>query len=187
MLLFIDNLDSFSYLLVDYFKQLDTEVVLHHSTNTTIEALESYQPQSIVIGPGPGHPTDYPFFTDLFDRWLGKIPILGICLGHQALASYFGAKVVKAQNPFHGKASLIHHNAQNIFTDIPSPFSIARYHSLVVDSLSLPGDLSIDATTDSGEIMALSIPSKKAYGFQFHPESVMTKKGLQLLHNFLNI
>lgn len=185
MLLLIDNYDSFTYNLVHYFQYLRQEVQVHHHDELTIDAIERLNPRYLVISPGPKGPEDAGISLAAIQHFYARLPILGICLGHQCLAHSFGGSIIPAKEIVHGKTSLIDHQQQGLFHNIPTPFAATRYHSLMVDPLTLPKEFRIDAwTTDT--IMAISHREYPVYGLQFHPEAVLTEHGLQLLDNFLH-
>lgn len=186
MLLFIDNFDSFTYNLVQYFQVLGVETCVVRNTLTVAECLER-SPRYIVIGPGPGTPAQAGISKELIQACAGQIPILGVCLGHQAIAEVFGGEVVRAQVPMHGKVSPILHTSQGIFQGVPSPFSVTRYHSLIVKKDSFPSCLEVTAQTSEGEIMGLRHRTASIESVQFHPESILTEHGFSILRNFLDI
>ncbi|GAA5186564.1 aminodeoxychorismate/anthranilate synthase component II [Ferrimonas gelatinilytica] len=189
MLLMLDNYDSFTYNLVQYFQQLGQEVVVRRNDETSLEEIATLNPDHIVISPGPKSPDQAGLSLAVIQRFAGQVPILGVCLGHQSLAQHFGAKVVRAERVMHGKTSAIEHLGQGVFAGLPNPLTVTRYHSLVVDPASLPEELIVTAWTysDSGalEIMGLKHRHLPIEGVQFHPESVLTEQGLALLANFL--
>lgn len=185
VLLLIDNFDSFTYNLVQCFRTLGTEVVVVRGKMTNAEECLAFRPSHIVIGPGPGSPNDAPLSLQLIRETAEKIPLLGVCLGHQALAEVWGGKVVRAKVPMHGKTSAIAHNQKGIFEALPQYFTATRYHSLVVEEVSLPSVLEITARSEQGEIMALQHRYFPHFGVQFHPESILTTHGVALLKNFL--
>jgi len=185
--LIIDNYDSFTYNLVQAFEALGAEVRVHlHDALTAKEALAS-SPTHVVISPGPGRPENAGISMQVIAASLGKLPLLGVCLGHQALAQALGGRVVSATRVVHGKSSPVTHDGRTIFEGLPNPFDAGRYHSLAVAREGLPGDLAISATTADGEIMGLRHRSGLAEGVQFHPESILTRDGTRLLANFLCI
>lgn len=187
MILVIDNYDSFTYNLVQYLGQLHKDLKIFRNDKITIKKIQQQNPDKIVISPGPGRPEDAGISCELIDKFKGKIPILGVCLGHQAIGYVFGGRVVGAKKIMHGKTSMIYHNKKTIFKNIASPFEATRYHSLVVEKKSLPDILEVTAwTKDDKEIMGLKHKEYPIWGVQFHPESILTKVGLQLLRNFLN-
>lgn len=187
MLALIDNYDSFTYNLVQYFGEFGAEIQVFRNDRVTLEELIALNPSHLVISPGPGDPLkDGGISPQAMRYFSGRIPVLGVCLGHQCLASIYGGRVDRAPRLMHGKTSLVNHNGQGIFIGIPSPFEAMRYHSLVVYA-PIPSELEITATTPEGEIMGLKHKDYPTYGVQFHPESILTEYGKQLLQNFLNL
>ncbi|HUY14417.1 MAG TPA: aminodeoxychorismate/anthranilate synthase component II [Terriglobia bacterium] len=187
MILIIDNYDSFTYNLVQYLGELGAAVEVWRNDQTTPDEIERMAPERIVISPGPKTPSDAGICLDVIERFSGKIPILGVCLGHQAIGQAFGGRVVRAPQIMHGKTSPITHDGKTVFAGLPNPFSATRYHSLIVERSSLPPCLEVSATTPDGVIMGLRHKQWKVEGVQFHPESVLTEDGKELLHNFLNL
>ncbi len=187
MLLIIDNYDSFTYNLVQYLGELKAEVVVRRNDQTSIEEIGRARPERIVISPGPKTPDDAGICLEVIRRFSGTIPILGVCLGHQAIGQAFGGEVVRAPVVMHGKTSPITHDGKTIFSGLANPFPATRYHSLIVDRSSLPQCLEISATTPDGLIMGLRHKEMRVEGVQFHPESVLTEAGKQLLANFLSL
>ena len=186
MLLVIDNYDSFTYNLVQYLGELGETVEVRRNNRVTIDEIEnSLRPERIVISPGPGTPDDAGISLDVIAHFSGKIPLLGVCLGHQAIGQAFGGKVIRAPELMHGKASIVSHDGQTIFAGISDPFLAGRYHSLIVEKESLPDSLEISARTADDIIMGLRHRELKVEGVQFHPESILTSEGKQLLANFL--
>ncbi len=185
MILFIDNYDSFTYNLVQYFQSLDQEVVVYYHDKIDIDQIRTLSPQSLVISPGPKTPNDAGISLEAIHAFHQEIPILGICLGHQCLAQAFGGKIIQAPEIIHGKTSVIRHNEQRLFRNIPNLFNGIRYHSLAVDVETLPSCFSIDAWADD-TIMAISHRKYPLFGLQFHPEAILSQFGLQILENFLN-
>ena len=183
--LVIDNYDSFVYNLVQYLGELGADPIVHRADQITIDEVEALGPDAILISPGPGRPEDAGLSNEIIERFAGVCPILGVCLGHQAIGQVFGGDVVRADRVMHGKTSLIHHQDDGVFTGLPDPFEATRYHSLVVDRETLPAVLEITAETDDGTIMGLRHREHAIEGVQFHPESVLTASGHQLLANFL--
>jgi len=183
--LVIDNYDSFVYNLVQYLGELGADPIVHRADQITIDEVEALAPDAILISPGPGRPEDAGLSNAIIERFAGVCPILGVCLGHQAIGQVFGGDVVRADCVMHGKTSLIHHHDDGVFTGLPEPFEATRYHSLVVDRETLPAVLEITAETDDGTIMGLRHREHAIEGVQFHPESVLTASGHQLLANFL--
>jgi len=187
MLLMLDNYDSFTYNLVQYFGELGEEVRTHRNDQITIEEIEALNPDRICVSPGPCSPAEAGISLDVIRHFAGKLPILGVCLGHQAIGAAFGGQVVRARELMHGKVSEITHRGTDVFTDLPSPFTVTRYHSLAVARDSLPDCLEITAETAGGEMMGLRHSSLPIYGVQFHPESVLSEHGHALLKNFLKL
>ncbi len=186
MILVIDNYDSFTYNLVQYLGELGVEVRVFRNDQVTLEELESLHPTHIIISPGPGTPQDAGISNDVIRHFHGRVPILGVCLGHQCIGEVFGGKVVRAPRLMHGKTSPVYHNGQDIFYGLPSPFQATRYHSLIVQE-PLPDELEVTAFTAEGEVMALRHREAPTFGVQFHPESILTEGGKRLLKNFLDI
>jgi para-aminobenzoate synthetase component 2 len=188
VLLVIDNYDSFTYNLVQYLGELGETVEVRRNDRVTLDEIEnSLRPERIVISPGPGTPDDAGITLDVVARFAGKIPLLGVCLGHQAIGQAFGGKVVRAPELMHGKASEVHHDGKTIFAGIDDGFLAGRYHSLIVERESLPSSLEISANTADDIIMGLRHRELKVEGVQFHPESILTSDGKQLLANFLKL
>ncbi len=187
MILIIDNYDSFTYNLVQYLGELGAEPIAARNDEITIEDIENLAPQQIVISPGPGTPDSAGITLETIQTFAGKIPILGVCLGHQAIGQAFGGKVVRAPYLMHGKTSEICHDGQTLFEGLPYRFTATRYHSLIVDRDTVPPVLEISATTPDGLIMGLRHKEFICEGVQFHPESIMTPVGKQLLSNFLKL
>ena len=188
MLLVIDNYDSFTYNLVQYLGELGAEMEVRRNDEVTLEEIENeIKPERILISPGPGTPDDAGISLKVLEAFGDKLPILGVCLGHQAIGQIFGGKVIRAPEPVHGKPVEIQHDGKTIFADLENNFEAARYHSLIVESESLPDCLEISATSPDGLIMALRHKTYKIEGVQFHPESILTSQGKKLLQNFLNL
>jgi len=187
MLIMIDNYDSFTYNLVQYLRMLGTEIIIFRNDEITISDLEKLKPEGIVISPGPGRPSAAGLSLDIIKFFSGKIPILGVCLGHQSIAQAFGGKIISAKQIMHGKTSMINSDSKNLFTGINKPFQAMRYHSLAVEEKNLPDCLEITARTDDNEIMGLRHKEFIIEGIQFHPESIMTPLGKRLLRNFLKL
>ncbi len=183
MILMIDNYDSFTYNLVQYLSELD-EVVTVRNDRITLEEIERLGPSHIVISPGPGTPAESGISKDVIRTFLGRIPILGVCLGHQTIGELFGAEVIRAEIPFHGKVSEVHHDGGGLFLGLPQPFRATRYHSLIVDEATLPEELEVTARTADGTVMAMEHRDQPLFGVQFHPESILTEGGMELLKNF---
>jgi len=186
MILIIDNYDSFTYNLVQYLGQLHNNLKVFRNDKISVARIKRLNPDKIVISPGPGRPEDAGISCELIDKLKGRVPILGVCLGHQAIGYVFGGKIIQAKNIMHGKTSMIYHNKKTIFKNIPSPFEATRYHSLLVERKTLPDELEITAWTKDKEIMGLKHKEYPIWGVQFHPESILTKLGLRILSNFLN-
>lgn len=182
----LDNYDSFTYNLVQYFGELGADVHTHRNDQITIEEIEAMQPDRICISPGPCTPAEAGISVDVIKHFAGKVPILGVCLGHQAIGAAYGGDVVRAREIMHGKVSSITHRGTDVFAGLPSPFTVTRYHSLAVARDTLPDCLEVTAETDDGEIMGLRHKTLPVYGVQFHPESVLSEHGHALLKNFLN-
>lgn len=185
MLLMIDNYDSFTYNLVQYFGELGEEVQVYRNDKITIEEMEALRPRMVVISPGPCTPKEAGVSVEAIRHFSGRLPLLGVCLGHQSLAAAFGGEIIRAERLMHGKTSMIHHDGKTIFQNLPNPFEATRYHSLLVNPASLPRCFEISARTTEGEIMGLRHKSLGAEGVQFHPESILTTAGKELLRNFV--
>jgi len=185
MLVMIDNYDSFTYNLVQYFGQLGVEAAVYRNDQIDLEGLEKLNPTRLVISPGPCSPNEAGISLAAIRHFAGRIPILGVCLGHQAIGAAFGGEVIRAPRLMHGKTSLIYHDGKDIFQGIPSPFEATRYHSLIVNRDNLPDCLQVSAQTAVGEIMGLRHKQFAIYGVQFHPESILTMEGINILRNFL--
>lgn len=191
MLLMIDNYDSFTYNLVQYFGELGADVVVHRNDQITLDEIEKLNPAYLVISPGPCTPNEAGISMDAIKHFAGKLPILGVCLGHQSIGQVFGGKIIHAKQIMHGKTSMMHHKDTGVFTGIENPFEATRYHSLVIEKESIPECLEITAWTedDNGnmdEIMGVRHKEYAIQGMQFHPESILTNAGHQLLKNFLD-
>lgn len=191
MVFVLDNYDSFTYNLVQYLGEMGAEVVVRRNNQVTVTEIEEMNPERILVSPGPCTPQEAGISIDLIRHFAGKIPILGVCLGHQALGEAFGGKVVRAKTLMHGKTSLVEHDGKTIFRSLPSPMTATRYHSLVVSESDLPKELEISASTTekdgSRTIMGLRHRKFPVEGVQFHPESVLTGEGKKLIRNFLNL
>ena len=187
MLLMIDNYDSFTYNLVQYFYQLGQQVEVIRNDKISIEEIEKLQPEFLVISPGPCTPNEAGISVEAIKYFQGSIPILGVCLGHQCMGSAFGAEVIRSKELMHGKLSKIQHDGTGIFKEMPIDFMAARYHSLVIEPETLISDFDVNARTEDGTIMAIQHNSLPLVGLQFHPESIATDSGIQLLDNFLNM
>jgi anthranilate synthase/aminodeoxychorismate synthase-like glutamine amidotransferase len=185
MLLVLDNYDSFTYNLVQYLGELGAALAVHRNDAVTVDDVEALAPAAIVISPGPGAPADAGVSPGVIRRFAGRRPILGVCLGHQAIGEAFGGRVVRAPRPIHGKTSWVHHDGRGLFAGLPGPFEATRYHSLVVERESVPDCLEVSAWTDDGLVMGLRHRSAPVDGVQFHPESILTSAGKALLANFV--
>jgi len=185
VILLLDNYDSFTYNLAQYLGELGCQVEVHRNDRVSVGQIAQRKPERIVISPGPCTPQQAGISVELIQTLAGKFPILGVCLGHQAIGAAYGGKIVRAPKLFHGKTSQIRHNGKGVFADLANPFTATRYHSLIVEKKSLPRELEITAETDDGVIMGLQHRRYKLAGVQFHPESVLTESGKQLLQNFL--
>ena len=186
MLLMIDNYDSFTYNLVQYLSEIGQEVKVYRNDRITIEEVNKLNPKYIVISPGPCTPNEAGISLELINSFKGKVPILGVCLGHQSIGQAFGGKIIHAQTIMHGKTSQIFHENTGVFNGIKSPFTATRYHSLVIDKKSLPDCFDITAWTDDNEIMGIKHKDLPIEGVQFHPESILSEYGHDLLKNFLD-
>jgi anthranilate synthase component 2 len=185
MLLMLDNYDSFTYNLVQYLGELGQEVKVYRNDEITVDAVEKLEPSHIVISPGPCTPNEAGISVPLIKALAGKVPILGVCLGHQAIGQAFGGKIVHAKQVMHGKTSPIRHDSRGVFRGLPGGYTATRYHSLVIEKASLPAELEVSAWTDDGEIMGVRHRKLAVEGVQFHPESILTEHGHALLKNFL--
>jgi len=185
MLLMIDNYDSFTYNLVQYFAELGADVAVFRNDEITLEQITALKPQHIVVSPGPCTPTEAGISVAAIQHFAGKVPLLGVCLGHQSIGQAFGGKIIHAKQLMHGKTSPILHNNTSVFRGLPSPFTATRYHSLVIERETLPDCLEITAWTDDGEIMGVRHKTLPVHGVQFHPESILTEHGHAMLKNFL--
>ena len=182
----IDNYDSFTYNLVQYLGELGADLVVHRNDKITLDQIEALAPEKIVISPGPCTPREAGISCDLIRHFAGRVPLLGVCLGHQCIGDVFGGDVVRAGRLMHGKTSMIHHNGEQIFDNLENPFEATRYHSLIVKKETLPDCFELTAWTDQDEIMGLRHKDYPIWGVQFHPESILTVEGKKLLNNFLN-
>jgi anthranilate synthase component 2 len=187
MIVVIDNYDSFTYNLVQYFGELGAELRVVRNDEVTVDEIVKMKPAKLVVSPGPCTPTEAGISCEAIARLGPAIPTLGVCLGHQSIGQVYGGKVIRAGRLMHGKTSMIRHNGKGVFKNIPNPFEAIRYHSLLVERASLPPELEITADTDEGEIMGLRHKSHPVYGVQFHPESILTQNGKQILKNFLEL
>lgn len=187
MLLMIDNYDSFTYNLVQYLGELGEDVRVHRNDKITVDEIEALKPNRIVISPGPCTPKEAGVSVETIRRFGGRLPVLGVCLGHQSLAVAFGGEVIRAPRLMHGKTSMIKHDGRTIFANLPNPFEATRYHSLIVNRQNLPDCFEISAETAEGEIMGMRHRTLGIEGVQFHPESILTTSGKDLLRNFLKL
>ena len=186
MLLMIDNYDSFTWNLVQYLGELGADVHVHRNDAVTLDQVEAWQPAKIVVSPGPCTPNEAGISVPLIRQFAGRVPILGVCLGHQSIGQAFGGKIVRAQHVMHGKLSPIAHDGSGVFEGLPSPFMATRYHSLAIEPSSLPDELEVTARSDDGEIMGVRHRELAVEGVQFHPEALLTEHGHKMLQNFLN-
>ena len=186
MLLVIDNYDSFTYNLVQYLGEMDVEMEIHRNDQITLEAIDAKQPERILISPGPCSPREAGLSNEIIKAYAGKRPLLGVCLGHQCIGHSFGAEVVVNYRLMHGKISPVLHDGKDLFKGVPSPVNATRYHSLVIKRESMPDCLEVTAQTEEGEIMGIRHKDLPVWGVQFHPESVMTPSGLDMMVHFLN-
>ena len=186
MILMIDNYDSFVFNLVQYLNELDREVKVVRNDEISLEEIEKMDLSMIVISPGPCTPSDAGISEKIVEHFKGKLPILGICLGHQTIGQVFGGKIIRGDIPIHGKVSPINHNGKGVFKGLNNPLNVTRYHSLIIDRDSVPNDLEITAETEKGEIMGIRHKKYLIEGVQFHPEAILTEQGRELLQNFLN-
>jgi para-aminobenzoate synthetase component II len=186
VILLIDNYDSFVFNLSRYLEELGQEVIVARNNKITIAEINTLQPSHIIISPGPCSPKESGLSIEIVREFFGKIPILGVCLGHQVIGHVFGGDIIKAKKPMHGKSCLIHHEKKGVFSNIESPLRVGRYHSLIVCEKHLSKELNITSRSPEGEIMSFSSEKLKLVGFQFHPESILTESGHGLLNNFIN-
>ena len=187
MLLMIDNYDSFTFNIVQYFGQLGENVQVHRNDRITLSEIEAMNPERIVVSPGPCSPEQAGISVSAIKYFAGKIPILGVCLGHQSIGAAFGGNVVRSASLMHGKTSPILHDGKELFAGLPNPFQATRYHSLIVDRPTLPDCLEVTAWVENGEIMGIQHKELPIWGVQFHPESILTEGGMELLSNFLKV
>lgn len=187
MFIMIDNYDSFVYNLVRYFQELEEDVYTVRNDKITIKEIEELKPEGIIISPGPKSPLESGICLEILEHFKGKIPILGICLGHQCIGHFFGGSVVKGKEPIHGKLSSVTHDNKGIFKGIPNPFTVTRYHSLIVEKDNISKDLEISAVTSDGVVMGVRHKKYLIEGVQFHPEAELTEHGHQLLKNFIDL
>lgn len=186
MVLLIDNYDSFTYNIFQEISELGARVLVYRNDRITLKKIARLAPERLIISPGPGRPENAGISVASIKEFAGKIPILGVCLGHQAIGYAYGGKIVQAKQLMHGKTSLVYHNGKDIFQGLPNPFEATRYHSLVVERKTLPKVLEVTAWTKDGEVMGLKHKGLAVFGVQFHPESVLTAEGMNLLRRFLN-
>ncbi|WP_044736568.1 aminodeoxychorismate/anthranilate synthase component II [Geobacillus kaustophilus] len=186
MIVMIDNYDSFTYNLVQYLGVLGEELIVKRNDKITVAEIERLRPDFIMISPGPCTPNEAGVSLEVIDRFAGQIPIFGVCLGHQAIAQAFGGRVVRAPRLMHGKTSSVYHDGETIFRGVPNPFTATRYHSLIVEKETLPDCFVVSAWTEEDEVMAIRHKTLPVEGVQFHPESIMTSHGMQLLKNFID-
>ena len=187
MLLMIDNYDSFTYNLVQYLGELGEDIRVYRNDRITIDEIEQLNPERIVISPGPCTPNEAGISIDVVKHFAGRVPVLGVCLGHQSVGAAYGAKIIPAPRLMHGKTSMIHHDGKTIFKGLPNPFEATRYHSLIIQEDTLSEEFEISARTDQDEIMGIRHKKLILEGVQFHPESILTLAGKDLLQNFLNL
>ena len=185
MLLFIDNYDSFTYNIVQYFAELGQEIIVRRNDDITLEEIEVLKPQYLVVGPGPCSPKEAGISVAAIQHFAGKLPIMGVCLGHQAIGEAFNGQIIRAKELMHGKVSAVHHNHAGMFKNLPDPVTCTRYHSLAIDRNTLPTSLEISAWADDGEIMGVRHKNYPIEGVQFHPEALLTERGHEMLDNFL--
>ena len=184
-MLLIDNYDSFTYNLVQAFAAMGADVMVYRNDVISVEESAKLEPTHLVISPGPGRPEDAGVSLDMIGAWAGKIPVFGVCLGHQSIVQQFGGEIVRAERLMHGKTSMVKHDGETIYAGLPNPFEVGRYHSLCAEEESLPDDLVITAQTERGEIMGVRHKTLQIEGVQFHPESVLTPDGNMLMANFM--
>ncbi len=187
MLLMIDNYDSFTYNLVQYLRELGEEVVVYRNDKITLAEIEELRPQRLVVSPGPCTPNEAGISVSAIKHFAGKLPILGVCLGHQSIGQAYGGRIVRAERLMHGKTSPIFHDGRELFAGLPNPFDATRYHSLLVERASLPECFEVTARTEEGEIMGMRHRELPVWGVQFHPESILTVFGMDMLKNFLQM
>ncbi len=187
MLIIIDNYDSFTYNLVQYFGELGAELKVFRNDAITLEQIADFKPTHLCISPGPGTPDNAGISCDAIREFGKNIPTFGVCLGHQSIGQVFGGKVIRAAKLMHGKTSMMHHNEESVFKGLDNPLEATRYHSLIVEKMSLPDCLNVTSWTSDGEIMGLEHKTLPIHGVQFHPESILSKQGKELVHNFLKM
>ena len=186
MIIIIDNYDSFTYNLVQYASETDKDIQVYKNDEISIEKIKALNPSHIIISPGPGRPENSRISIAVINELKSDIPILGICLGHQAIGYVFKAEIINSKEIYHGKTSQIFHNEDSIFNDVPSPFDATRYHSLIIKKTSIPDSIDIIATTNDSDVMAIKHREHQLYGLQFHPESILTNYGMKIITNFLD-
>ena len=187
MLLVIDNYDSFTYNVVQYLGELGADVQVYRNDKVSVSDIEQLAPERLLISPGPCTPNEAGISVEVARHFAGRLPLLGVCLGHQSLAYAFGGEIIRAERLMHGKTSMIHHDGKTVFLDLPNPFEATRYHSLIVNRRTLPEEFEVSAETVEGEIMGIRHKTTGAEGVQFHPESILTKSGKDLFQNFLQM
>ena len=187
MILVIDNYDSFTYNLVQYLGELGADVRVKRNDEISLQEIEAMKPDHLMVSPGPCSPNEAGISCAVIERFAGRIPLFGVCLGHQCLGQVYGGRVIRADRLMHGKTSPIHHRGEGLFKEMPNPFEATRYHSLIVERASVPDTLRITAETEEGEVMGLQHVSEPLYGVQFHPESILTQDGKKMLANFLAV
>jgi anthranilate synthase/aminodeoxychorismate synthase-like glutamine amidotransferase len=187
MIVLIDNYDSFTYNLVQYFGEFVQDIRVYRNDAITVDEVDALKPTHVVISPGPCTPNEAGISVEIIEQLAGKYPILGVCLGHQAIGQAYGGDIVRADNIMHGKVSAIHHDGTGVFAGVPDPFTATRYHSLIIKRDTCPDVLSITAETEAGEIMAVTHKTDPVYGVQFHPESILTEHGKTMIQNFLKV
>ncbi|MDH5720080.1 MAG: aminodeoxychorismate/anthranilate synthase component II [Spirochaetia bacterium] len=188
MIFVLDNYDSFTYNLVQYLGEIDKDIVVARNDQITVHEIKNLKPKGILISPGPKTPSEAGISKELIFEFSGKIPVLGVCLGHQAIGECFGGKIIRAEHIMHGKTSQIKHNEKGVFEGLPNPFTATRYHSLIVEKESLPDTLEITAESEDGYIMGLAVKEHRlTWGVQFHPESFLTEQGMRLIENFYKV
>lgn len=187
MILVIDNYDSFTYNLVQYLGALGADVRVKRNDEISLQEIEAMKPDHLMVSPGPCSPNEAGISCAVIERFAGRIPLFGVCLGHQCLGQVYGGRVIRADRLMHGKTSPIHHRGEGLFKEMPNPFEATRYHSLIVERASVPDTLRITAETEEGEVMGLQHVSEPLYGVQFHPESILTQDGKKMLANFLAV
>lgn len=187
MIVIIDNFDSFTYNLYQFVGEINPDVRVFRNNSTNVKDLEAQKPDHIIISPGPGYPNSAGISKEVIATLGEKIPILGVCLGHQAIGEVFGSNIVLSPKMYHGKTSIVKHSGRDIYKDIENPMPVMRYHSLTIDKNTISNEIEINASTDDGEIMGIKHKTYPIYGVQFHPESIMTPRGKDIIRNFLNI